>query len=130
MRELTKAEEQIMQELWILEKGFVNDILDRLPEPKPAYNTVSTIVRILERKGFVAHNSFGKSHEYYPLISKNDYTRFIGRSLLKDYFSNSMKQMVSFFSRDKKMTLQELEELKKLIEHEIENQEKPNSNSN
>jgi predicted transcriptional regulator len=128
MRELTKAEEQIMQELWDLEKGFVNDILDRLPEPKPAYNTVSTIVRILERKGFVGHNTFGKSHEYYPLISKNDYTRFIGRSLLKDYFSNSMKQMVSFFSRDKKMSLQELEELKQLIENEIENQEKPNQN--
>ncbi len=130
MRELTKAEEQIMQELWDLEKGFVNDILDRLPEPKPAYNTVSTIVRILERKGFVGHSTFGKSHEYYPLISKSDYTRFIGRSLLQDYFSNSMKQMVSFFSRDKKLSLQELEELKKLIENEIENQEKPNENPN
>ena len=75
MKELTKAEEQIMQVLWRLEKGFVKDVIDRLPDPKPAYNTVSTIVRILEKKGFVAHNAYGKTHEYFPLISKTEYRR-------------------------------------------------------
>ncbi|MEB0249697.1 BlaI/MecI/CopY family transcriptional regulator, partial [Mucilaginibacter sp. 5B2] len=69
IKDLTRAEEQIMQVLWQLEKGFVKDVLDVLPEPKPAYNTVSTIIRILETKGFVDHNAFGKSHEYYPIVS-------------------------------------------------------------
>ena len=75
MKELTKAEEQIMQILWDLEKGFVKDIVERFPEPKPAYNTVSTIVRILEQKGFVDHTAYGKTHEYFPLVGKSDYTR-------------------------------------------------------
>ena len=74
MKELTKAEEQIMQILWKIEKGFVNDILDGFPLPKPAYNTVSTIVRILEKKEFVAHKAYGKTHEYFPLISKEEYS--------------------------------------------------------
>ena len=72
MKELTKAEEQVMQILWKIEKGFVKDIIDSMPKPKPAYNTVSTIVRILEKKGFVGHNAYGKTHEYYPLVSKKD----------------------------------------------------------
>ena len=70
MKKLTKAEEQIMQILWELERGFVKDIIDNLPEPKPAYNTVSTIIRILEKKGFVSHNAYGNSHEYFPIIAK------------------------------------------------------------
>ena len=72
MKELTKAEEQIMQILWDLKKGFVKDILERLPDPKPAYNTVSTIVRILQEKGFVGHETFGKSHCYFPMLDKED----------------------------------------------------------
>ena len=72
MKELTKAEEQIMQILWKLEKGFVKDIVDAMPEPKPAYNTVSTIVRILEKKGFVDHNAYGKTFEYFPIVSKKE----------------------------------------------------------
>lgn len=73
MRELTRAEEQVMQILWIIKKGFVKDILERIDEPKPAYNTVSTIVRILQEKGFVSHKAYGRTHEYFPIISKSDY---------------------------------------------------------
>ncbi len=124
MKELTRAEEQIMQVLWSLEKGFVNDILSRLPEPKPAYNTVSTIVRILEKKGFVAHKAYGKTHEYYPLIAKKDYTKRVFKGVVRNYFGNSVKQMVSFFSNEKQLSINELEEIKKLIETEIQKQKK------
>ncbi|MDD4088055.1 MAG: BlaI/MecI/CopY family transcriptional regulator [Bacteroidales bacterium] len=120
MKELTKAEEQIMHELWRLEKAFVNDILEQLPEPRPAYNTVSTIVRILERKGFVGHEAFGKSHQYFPVVTKKEYSQHLVKNLAGNYFSNSVKQMFSFFSREKKLSLSELEELKQLIEKEIE----------
>ncbi len=123
MKELTKAEEQIMQILWQLEKAFVNDILDQFPEPKPAYNTVSTIVRILERKGFVGHIAFGKTHQYYPMIKKQDYTRHLFKGMLSSYFSNSMQQMVSFFTREKNMSLEELEEIKQIIDSEINKKE-------
>ncbi|TVQ17303.1 MAG: BlaI/MecI/CopY family transcriptional regulator, partial [Bacteroidetes bacterium] len=111
MKELTKAEEQIMQVLWDLKKGFVKDIIEKLPEPRPAYTTVSTIVRILERKGFVAYNAYGKTHEYYPLIEKKDYTRQLFKGMLHGYFGNSIRQMVSFFSREKDLSVSELEEL-------------------
>ena len=121
MKELTRAEEQIMQELWALEKAFVHDILQRLPEPKPAYNTVSTVVRILERKGFVGYSAFGKSHQYYPLISKKEYSRQLLKNVAGNYFSNSVKQMFSFFSKDKQLSLQELKELRNMIDQEIEN---------
>lgn len=124
MKELTKAEEQIMQVLWKLKKGFVNDLLDQLPAPKPAYNTVSTIIRILERKGFVGHTAFGKTHEYYPLIDKKEYTRFVSKSLLNNYFSNSMGQMVSFFSREKGLSITELEALREIIDTEIKQKER------
>jgi predicted transcriptional regulator len=123
MKELTKAEEQIMHELWKLKKGFVHDVLEGLPEPKPAYNTVSTIIRILERKGFIGHTAYGKSHEYYPLIEKKEYRRLIAKGLLSNYFSNSVHSLVSFFSHEKNLSLDELEELKKVIEEEIKKKE-------
>lgn len=116
IKELTKAEEQIMQVLWDLEKGFVKDVLDQLPDPKPAYNTVSTIIRILETKGFVDHRAFGKSHQYYPLVSKEEYKSFATEKLLSGYFSNSVENMFSFFVKEKKLNLQEADEIMKLIE--------------
>jgi predicted transcriptional regulator len=122
MIELTKAEEQIMQQLWQLEKAFVKEIVDRLPQPKPAYNTVSTIVRILEKKGFVAHDAFGKSHRYYPLVTKKAYTRGFMKGFLNNYFSNSFKNLVSFFAKDKSLSIAEMEELKNMLEVEIERQ--------
>ena len=89
MRELTRAEEQVMQVLWKLEKGFVKDILEHFDDPKPAYNTVSTIVRILQSKGFVDYTAYGRTHEYFPLVSKEEYSKFHMSSFVKDYFSNS-----------------------------------------
>ncbi len=124
MKQLTKAEEQIMQILWKLEKAFVKDIIVHLPDPKPAYNTVSTIVRILEKKGFVGHKAYGKTHEYLPLIDKPEYTQKYLRNFVKNYFSNSYKQMVSFFAKEEKISISEMEEMRQLIEKEIENQKK------
>ena len=86
MKELTKAEEQVMQLLWKKEKAFVKELIEQMPDPKPAYNTVSTIVRILEKKGFVAYEAFGKTHRYFPLISKKEYTRKYMKNFMKGYF--------------------------------------------
>ena len=116
IKELTKAEEQIMQVLWNLQKGFVKDVLNELPEPKPAYNTVSTIIRILETKGFIDHEAFGKSHRYFPVISKEKYKSYATEKLLSGYFSNSVENMFSFFVREKKLDLKEADEIMKLIE--------------
>ena len=105
MKELTRAEEQIMQVLWDLGKGFVKDIIDKLPEPRPAYNTVSTIVRILQDKGFVGHETFGKSHCYYPLVAKDTYTKKFLKNFIGNYFGNSFSQMVSFFAKEENIDL-------------------------
>lgn len=120
MRQLTKAEEQVMQVLWDLKKGFVKDIIEKLPAPKPAYNTVSTIVRILERKGFVGYTAFGKTHEYFPLITKKVYRNTYFKTVLQNYFSNSYQSLASFFTSEQNLSLKELEEIKKMIEEEIE----------
>ncbi len=122
MKQLTRAEEQIMQILWKLEKAFVKDILAHLPDPKPAYNTVSTIVRILEKKGFVGYKAYGKTHEYFPLIDKPEYTKKFLRNFVDNYFSNSYKQMVSFFAREENLSISEMEEMQKMIKKEIEYQ--------
>jgi BlaI family transcriptional regulator, penicillinase repressor len=115
LKELTKAEEEVMQILWKNGKGFIKDLLEHFPEPKPAYNTVSTIVRILETKGFVDHKSFGKTFEYYPLVSKKKYSDFIMKSMMKNYFGNSFKQMVSFFAESNKMSVKDLDDLMKEV---------------
>ncbi|MCF8358677.1 MAG: BlaI/MecI/CopY family transcriptional regulator [Prolixibacteraceae bacterium] len=122
MKELTKAEEQIMQILWKLEEAFVNDIIDQLPEPKPAYNTVSTIVRILERKGFVDHKAYGKTHQYFPLVSKTAYTRSFMKGFMSNYFGNSFREMVSFFAKEDNMSVREIEKLMEDVKKEIENE--------
>jgi predicted transcriptional regulator len=116
MKELTKAEDQIMQILWKLKKAFVKDIVDQLPNPKPAYNTVSTIVRILEKKVFVGYTAYGKTHEYYPLIAKDKYTHFYLNNLVKGYFGGSFQSLVSFFASENKMDLQDIDLLVKQLE--------------
>jgi predicted transcriptional regulator len=116
MKELTKAEDQIMQVLWKLEKAFVKDIVEQLPEPKPAYNTVSTIVRILEKKGFIGYKAFGKTHEYFPLIAKEKYTRFYLNNMMTGYFNGSFQNLVSFFANDNVMKVQEIDQLVKELE--------------
>jgi predicted transcriptional regulator len=122
MRELTRAEEQVMQVLWKLKRGFVKDILEHFEEPKPAYNTVSTIVRILQDKGFVDHKAYGRTHEYFPLVSKNDYSKMHLNTFVKDYFSDSFGKMVSFFAKEKSISVREMGEIMKIMESEIRKQ--------
>ena len=124
MKELTRAEEQIMQILWKIGKGFVHDILAQIPEPRPAYNTVSTIVRILEKKGFVGHTAYGKSHEYYPLVTKKEYTRTFLKHFTSNYFSGSYKELVSSFTDNERLDINEMEEIMKMMNKEIEKQKK------
>jgi len=120
LKELTKAEDQVMQILWKLESAFVKDIVEKMPDPKPAYNTISTIVRILETKGFVDHKAYGKTHEYFPIISREKYTKFYLNNLLKGYFNGSFQNLVSFFAKENKMDVKDLE---KLLE-ELKNQKR------
>ncbi|MDB5240405.1 MAG: transcriptional regulator [Spirosoma sp.] len=127
VRELTKAEEEIMRVLWQLRKGFVKDILAELPgaerntetesdaPTKPAYNTVSTIIRILEKKGLVGYTAYGKTHEYYPLITEEEYRRFQTEQLMSNYFDNSLKKLVSFFVNEKNISLKEADEIINLL---------------
>jgi predicted transcriptional regulator len=123
-KELTKAEEQVMDFLWNLKQAFVKDIVQKMPDPKPAITTVSTIIRILEKKGFVSHESFGKTHRYFPLISREEYSAQCTRSLMHRYFSNSVGNLVSFFSKKENLSLEELEELQNLIHEEIQKKKK------
>jgi len=116
MNTLTKAEEQVMQILWDEKEGFVKDLLQQFPEPKPAYNTVSTIIRILEKKGFVDHRSFGKSHQYYPLVSREKYRNERFSGLMKDYFNNSMKQVLSHFGSNGSLSMKEADEIIHMME--------------
>lgn len=112
-KQLTKAEEEIMQVLWQIEKGFVKEVIDELPEPKPHYNTVSTILKILEDKGFAAHESLGKSNRYYPLVQKEEYSKKSMTQFVGKYFEGSFANMLSFFAKEKDISVQELEEVLK-----------------
>lgn len=119
MKELTKAEEQIMQILWDMKKGFVKEIVEKLPEPKPAYNTVSTIVRILEQKKFIGHETFGKSHQYFPLVNKKEYTGFFMKGFISKYFENSLGNMVSFLAKEDNIDINEFEEIMNKVKEEL-----------
>ncbi len=116
MATLTKAEEQVMQILWNEQEGFVKDLLQHFPKPRPAYNTVSTIIRILEKKGFVDHRSYGKSHQYYPIVSRDQYRNERFASLMKNYFNNSMQQVLSHFGKSGSLNMKEADEIIKLME--------------
>jgi BlaI family penicillinase repressor len=116
IKELTRAEEQLMQILWQIKKGFVKEVMEYLPDPKPAYNTVSTFIRILEAKGFVGYTPKGKSHEYYPLITKEQYQNFATDKLMNGYFDNSVKRMFSYFVKKEKIDMREADEIIELIE--------------
>ncbi len=122
MKELTRAEEQVMQVLWEIKKGFIHDLLGKMPEPKPAYNTVSTIIRILEQKGFVDHKAYGRTYEYFPLISKKDYTRAHFRNFMANYFDNSYQSLASFFTRDEKISREDMEEIRRMMDEALQNE--------
>lgn len=115
LKELTRAEDQVMQILWSIGRGVVRDIIEKMPEPKPAYNTVSTIVRILETKGFVDHKAYGKTHEYFPIVSREKYTGFYLNNMIRGYFNGSFQNLVSFFARDNKLDARDIEKLLKEV---------------
>lgn len=121
-RDLTRAEEQIMHIFWEKGPSLVHDLLKEFPDPKPAYNTVSTIIRILEQKGFIGHKAYGRTYEYFPLISKNDYTKTYFKSFVANYFGNSYKSLASFFTAEENLSVKELEEIRQLMEEEIKKQ--------
>ncbi|QCR21058.1 BlaI/MecI/CopY family transcriptional regulator [Pontibacter sp. SGAir0037] len=123
MKELTRAEEEIMQILWKLGKGFVKDIIEQMPAPKPAYNTVSTIVRILEKKGFVGYTAFGKAHEYYPLVPQDKYKSFFLKTFMSGYFGGSFERLVSFFAKDNNLNVQELDKLIRHVKDDLNEEE-------
>ncbi len=114
-QELTKAELELMQVIWDKEKVLVHDILGVLPEPKPAYNTVSTIVRILEQKGFVGHKAYGRTYEYFPLVSKEAYTQRYMTTVLDNFFDGSLSRLVSFFSEQESIPAGEVNEILNML---------------
>ena len=109
--QLTKAEEQVMQILWGMGEGLVKDVREKFDDPKPARNTVSTVIRILEKKGFVGHKDYGKVFVYYPLVMKKEYSGKQLFGLLNDYFNNSFPAMASYFAREKDLSIKDLEQL-------------------
>lgn len=118
MKKLTKKEEELMKILWKLEKAFVKDIVDLYPDPKPHYNTVSSLIRLLQEKGIIGYNQYGNTYQYYPLISKDEYRRSFMNQVISDYFDNSYKSAVAFFVKEKGLSPEELEELVKMIKEE------------
>lgn len=117
LTELTRGEEEIMQILWRLGDGVVNEIIARTKEPHPKYTTVATFLKILENKGFVGHTPEGKSHRYHPLVSREDYARGVMSSVLSSYFDGSLAQMVSFFSRHEDISVKEMDEILAIMQN-------------
>ncbi len=122
--QLTRSEEQVMQILWELGEGLVKDILDKFEEPKPARNTVSTVVRILEKKGFVSHKDYGKVFVYYPLVLKKEYSGKQLFGLMNNYFNNSFPAMASFFAKENDLSIRDLELLLEETKKELVNRNK------
>ena len=120
IRELTKAELEVMQILWDKGEAFVSELLEAMPEPRPAYNTVSTIVRILEKKGVVGYTPVGKSNRYRPLVAKEAYTRSFMNSVMSNFFDNSLSQMVSFFCEKEDLSVRETERILAIAREAIE----------
>jgi len=112
MQKLTKAEEEIMQMFWDKGPSLVSALIDEMPEPKPPHSSVSSIVRILEKKGFIDHKAYGKTYEYFPILEKQEYTRFSLKKLISNYFEGSVNQLVSFLVEENDLTLSELEKIK------------------
>jgi BlaI family penicillinase repressor len=116
MQKLTNKEEEIMHILWKLEKAFVKDVLAEVQEDKPHYNTLSTIIRNLEEKGYVGHTAFGNTHQYFPVVTKEEYRKGFMNNAIESYFNNSYKSMISFFAKEEKISADELREIVEMIE--------------
>ena len=117
MEKLTNKEEEIMRVLWKLKQAFVKEVVAELPEPKPHYNTISTIIRNMEEKGFIGHNAFGKTHQYFPVVSKEAYKKTFMHKTIQHYFEDSYKNVVSFFAKEEKISVSELKEIISIIEN-------------
>jgi len=115
MKKLTRKEEEVMKILWRLKRAFVKDIIEEYPDPKPHYNTISSLVRLLQDKGIIGYKQYGNTYEYYPLLSKEEYRSSFMKQIVKDYFDNSHKNVVAFFVKEKGLSANELEELLKMI---------------
>jgi predicted transcriptional regulator len=116
MKELTKAEERIMQIFWKIKKGFVKDVIEQFPDnPKPPYNTISSVVRLLVDKGFLSFNAYGKTHEYFPAIKKNEYRKTQIKKVISDYFSDSPVSLLSHIVKEEKLNVDEIKKLKDII---------------
>jgi len=122
MKEITKAQEEILKVLWEIGEGAVSDVVDGLPDPKPAYTTVATVIKVLQKKGYVAYKVYGKTFVYYPVVQKKDYANHVMKESFTGLFNSSLNQVVSFFVKQKDVSISELEELKQLIEAEINKQ--------
>jgi len=119
MKEITKAQEDVLKVIWEIENGAVADVLENLPDPRPAYNTVATVIKVLERKGYVGHRTYGKTHVYYPLVSREEYANHVVREAFTGLFKGSLQQMVSPFIGNRNISISELEELRRMLESEI-----------
>ncbi|GMN07358.1 BlaI/MecI/CopY family transcriptional regulator [Croceitalea sp. MTPC5] len=117
MQRLTNKEEQVMKILWKLKKAFVKEVLHEIAGDKPHYNTLSTIVRNLEEKGYVGHEAFGNTHRYFPMVTKEAYRKTFINNTIADYYDNSYKSLVSFFAKEEKISIEELKEIIELIEN-------------
>jgi predicted transcriptional regulator len=124
MKELTKAEEQVMKHLWKLENAYLKDIVEQYPDPAPAYTTISTVVNVLVKKGFIGFEKHGKVRQYHPTISKDEYTRFSLRGMVDSFFDNSARKFASFFASQKDLSVEELQEIRRLIDQQIEERKK------
>ena len=116
MEKLTKKEEELMQILWQLKKAFVKEIVARYPNPKPHYNTVSSLIRVLQEKGIVGFNAYGNTYEYYPLLKKEAYRKIYMKEIVSQYFNNSFPSAVAAFVKEEELDEKEVEELIKLIQ--------------
>lgn len=116
MQKLTNKEEEIMHILWKLEKAFVKDVLSEIENDKPHYNTLSTIIRNLEEKGYVSYNAYGKTHQYFPIVTKEAYKKKFMNTAIDNYFNSSYKNVVSFFAKEEKISIEELKEIIAIIE--------------
>ncbi|RAJ95833.1 putative transcriptional regulator [Larkinella arboricola] len=116
MEVLTKTEEKVMQILWTIRRGFVKDVIDQMADPKPPYNTISSLIRILEKKGFVGHKAYGKTHEYFPTVSKLAYRKFTFQNFLTNYFEGSPEKVVSFMVSEEKLNSEEVQRMMELLD--------------
>ena len=119
MKEITRAQEELLKALWELKEGAVSNVLEILPDPKPAYNTVATVIKVLEKKGYLSHRTFGKTNVYYPLISKKEYAHYVLKETCLGLFNGSLDQLLSSFIKSKEVSVYELEELKNMLKKEI-----------